>query len=82
MSIMIRFFKLSWSHSVVSDSLWPPWTVAHQAPLSVGILQAKKHWNGLPCPAPENPPKLGIEPALLAGGFFTTSATWEADTCN
>ena len=29
------------SHSVVSDSLWPPRTVAHQAPLSMGILQAR-----------------------------------------
>ena len=29
------------SHSDVSDSLWPPWTVAHQAPLSMGILQAR-----------------------------------------
>ena len=23
------------SHSVMSDSSWPPWTTAHQAPLSV-----------------------------------------------
>ena len=28
------------SHSVVSDSV-TPWTVAHQAPLSMGILQAR-----------------------------------------
>ena len=27
------------SHSVMSDSV-TPWTVAHQAPLSMGILQA------------------------------------------
>ena len=25
------------NHLVMSDSLWPPWTVAHQAPLSVGF---------------------------------------------
>ena len=25
------------SLSVVSDSLWPPWTIAHQAPLSMGF---------------------------------------------
>ena len=37
------------SHLVVSDSLWPPWTVAHQAPLSVGFSQ-QEHWNGLPFP--------------------------------
>ena len=29
------------SHSVVSDFLWPHGTVAHQAPLSMGILQAR-----------------------------------------
>ena len=30
------------SHSVVSDCLATPWTVAHQAPLSMGISQARK----------------------------------------
>ena len=29
------------SCSVMSDSLWPPWTVACQAPLSAGIRQAR-----------------------------------------
>ena len=38
---------------------------------------------GLPCPLPGDLPDPGIEPAslislALAGGFFTTSATWEA----
>ena len=28
-------------HSDMSDSLQPLWTVAHQAPLSMGILQAR-----------------------------------------
>ena len=28
-------------HSFVSDSLRPPWTIACQAPLSMGILQAR-----------------------------------------
>ena len=27
------------THSVVSDSLQPPWTVAHQAPLSMGFFR-------------------------------------------
>ena len=59
-----------------------PWTVAHQAPLS---MESSKHeyWSGLPCPPPGNLPNPEIEseylmsPAL-AGGFFTTRATWEA----
>ena len=28
-----------------------PWTVAHQAPLSVGFFR-QEHWNGLPFPSP------------------------------
>ena len=39
----------------------------------------QEYWSGLPCP-PGNHPDPGIEPAspVLAGEFFTTSATWEA----
>ena len=32
-----------------------PWPVARQAPLSMGILQAK-YWSGLPCPPPGDLP--------------------------
>ena len=58
------------------------WTVAHQAPLSVGFSR-QDCWSGLPWPAPGDLPNPGIEltslksPAL-AGGFFTTSFTWKA----
>ena len=38
-----------------------PRTVAHRAPLSMRILQAK-YWNGLPCPPPGDLCNLGIEP--------------------
>ena len=31
------------SHSVESDSLVMPWTVVHQAPLSLGLF-SKGHW--------------------------------------
>ena len=31
-------YVLGLSHSVVSDSLQPPWTVAHKTPLSMEIL--------------------------------------------
>ena len=59
-----------------------PWTVARQAPLSMGFSR-QEHWSGLPCPPPGDPPNPGIEQAslmspALAGGFFTTSTTWEA----
>ena len=47
-----------------------------------GILQARVEWSGLPFPSPGYLPNPGIEPAshksALAGGFFTTSATWDS----
>ena len=58
------------------------WTVACQAPLSMGF-SGQESWSGLPCLPPGHLPDPGIKPAslmspALAGGFFTTSATWEA----
>ena len=38
-----------------------PWTVAHQAPLSMGFSR-QEHWSGLPCPPPGNLPDPGIKP--------------------
>ena len=38
-----------------------PWTVAHQAPLSMEFSR-QECWSGLPCPSPGDPPNLGIEP--------------------
>ena len=43
----------------------------------------QEYWSGWPCPAPGDLPEPRIEPAslmspALAGAFFTTSATWEA----
>ena len=56
-----------------------PWTVAHQAPLSVGFFRWE-HWGGLPFPSPGDLPEPEIEPEspVLASRFFTNSATWEA----
>ena len=50
-----------------------PWTVACQAPLSIGFFR-QEYWSGLPFPSPGDLPDPGIKlksPAL-AGGFFTT----------
>ena len=49
------------AHSVVSDSV-TPWTVARQAPLSMGFSR-QEYWSGLPCPPPGNLPNPGIESA-------------------
>ena len=42
-----------------------PWTVAHQAPLSIGFTQ-QEYWSGLPCPSPGHLPNPGIKPGSLA----------------
>ena len=41
------------------------WTVAHQAPLSMGF-SSQEYWNGLSCPPPGDLPDPGIEPASPA----------------
>ena len=60
------------------------WTVARQAPLSMGFSRQECR-SGLPCPPPSDLPDAGMEPAsllspVLARRFFTASATWEAPT--
>ena len=51
----------------------------HQAPLSMGIFR-QEYWSGLPCPPlgdlPD--PEIKLTFHALTGGFFITSATWEA----
>ena len=52
-----------------------PWTVACQAPLSMGFPK-QEYWNGLPFPFPGDLPNPEIEPLLLkspelAGRFFS-----------
>ena len=59
-----------------------PWTLACQSPLSMGFSR-QEYWSGWPFPPPVDLPDQGIEPTslmslALAGGFFTTSTTWEA----
>ena len=63
---------VSVSHSVMPDSS-TIWTVAHQAPLSMGFPK-QEYWSGLPFPLPGGLPDPGIEPVslALADGFFTT----------
>ena len=60
------------SHYVVSDSV-TPWTVALQAPLSMGFSR-QESWSGLPFLSPGDLLDPGIKPwsLSLAGGFFTT----------
>ena len=53
-----------------------PWTVAHQAPLSMEFSR-QEYWSGLPFPTPEDLSNPGIEPLssaspALTGRFFIT----------
>ena len=54
-----------------------PWSVAHQAPLSMG-LSRQEYWSGLPFPSPGDLPDPGIKNAYLAshslaGGSLPTA---------
>ena len=42
-----------------------PWTVAHQAPLSMGFSR-QEYWSGLPFPSPGDLPDPGIAPGSPA----------------
>ena len=69
----------------MSDSATPE-NVACQALLSMG-LSRQEYWNGLLFPTPGFFPVQEMEPAsvpspALAGGFFTTCVTWEAQKVN
>ena len=57
-------------------TLATPWTVACQAPLSMGFSR-QESWSGLSCPPPGDlpDPEIELTSAALAGEFFTTSAT-------
>ena len=60
-------YAQSLSNSVIT------WTVACQAPLSMGFSR-QEYWGGLPFPTSGDLPDPGIEPAspALEGRFFTT----------
>ena len=69
------------SHPVVSNFLQPHglYHPPTQAPLSMGFSR-QEYYTGLPGSPPGDPSNSGIKPMspALAGGFLTTSTTWEA----
>ena len=63
-----------------NSAIW--WTLACQAPLSMGSSR-QEYWSGLLCPPPGHLHHPGIKPVslmfpALVAGFFTTSTTWKA----
>ena len=71
---MLSHFSCTWLFTTL-------WTVAHQAPLSMGFSR-QEYWSRLPCPPPGDLLTQGLSTHVmspaLAGRFFTTSTTWEA----
>ena len=60
------------------------WTITHQVSLSKGFSR-QEYCSGLPCPPPGDLLDPGSEPVSLtspamAGGFFTTTVTWETQS--
>ena len=71
------------SHFICVQLFATPWTVAFQAPPSMGFSRQGKYWSGVPFSSPGDLPDPGIKPMSLtspamAERFFTTSTTWEA----
>ena len=69
--------------SVMSNSV-TPWTIAHQAPLSIEFSN-QEYWNVFPFLCPGDLPNPGIKPAAsmssaLAGRFFTTEPPGKPST--
>ena len=72
----IKFFYKTVCVCSIVPNFATSWTVALQAPLSIGFSR-QEYWSGLPFPTPGHLPDPGIEPSslvspVLAGGFFTT----------
>ena len=81
MLVPLKYFV---SHSVVSNSLQPPLTVA------TGLLcswdfSRQEYWNGLPFPSPGGLPNPGIEPTSLVSALQADSMqlklTYRSMTC-
>ena len=53
----LSYFNLVWIFVIL-------WTIAHQAPLSIGFSR-QETWDGLPCLPPGNLPNLRTEPASV-----------------
>ena len=83
--IWSHFLNLNVRTSVcVLSHVWlfaTPWTVTHQAPLSMEFSR-QEYWSGLPFHAPGRLPVAGVKPLSLAspasaGGLFTTEPPGE-----
>ena len=73
-----RWFTMLKKKMTLLFSVWlfvTPWTVTHQAPLSMGFPR-QEYWSGLTFPSPGDLHDPGIRPEFptLAGRFFTAES--------
>ena len=61
---LVLYKVKSYSHSFI-QFFAIPWTVAHEAPLSMEFSR-QEYWSGLPFPSPGDLPNPGIEPGYPA----------------
>ena len=64
---------LLFSHSIMSNSFATIWTVAYQAPLSMGFFR-QEYRSGLPFPSPGNLPNSPVSPSLQADSLPAESS--------
>ena len=69
LDVYLKDDSYMFSHSTVPDFLWPPWTVAHQASLSIGFSR-QEYQSVLPCSTPGDLPDPGSNSHPL---------NWQAD---
>ena len=76
-------FALLSSCSVMSSSFVTPWTVAHQAPLSMRFPW-QEYWSGslFPSPGDLSDPRIEPKSPVLVGRFFTIWATGKPWACS
>ena len=69
--------KITWMHAYFSHVLLfaTLWTVARQAPLSMGFSR-QEYWNGLPCPLPRDLPNPGTKPMCLTSTCTGTQVVY------
>ena len=61
------------AHSVMSNSLWPPWTAAHQGSFVHGILQVRAlEWVAIPLSRGSLQPRDWTHVSCIEGRSFTT----------
>ena len=59
-----NWIEVNWKSLSCVQFIVTPWTVAYQAPPSMGFFR-KEYWSGLPFPSPEDLPNLHLHKTLI-----------------